>query len=245
MESKKIENLVNDLNKTIKDINLIMDGMTYEERINNKPESLVKLSIQKNDIFNSLILISKENPISKDLLKYVNQIDMKFLIQNGLQFRLEGISVSKLNENHIQPILNVFKIRLDIQLFNRPILRSLRKDLIYQDLFDLKGKYPLSISDINNIESIYTLIIRFKLLKEISKIGKELFPKNYDSSSFESFYNDYVFDNIEFKNIFNQIYNHLEQADLNRYKQSVAEKADGYELKMRVSIWENLMKSKK
>lgn len=225
MESRKIEDLIDDLNKIISEINKIMDGLSYEERIKKKPESLLKLSLKKKDILSRIIELSETNPISKDLLKYVNQGDMKFLIQNGLQLKKEVIFTGKLNENHIEPILTNFKLGLDIPLFNSDILESLEKGLINQDLFDLKGKYPLSISDINNIDTIYQLIIRFKLLKEISIIAKKLFPKIYDSYSFESYCDNYIFENIEFKNIFNEIYTHLKQADLDRYEELESEKA--------------------
>jgi hypothetical protein len=220
---KTAKELIEELQKTTKEINFLMTNLSIEERVKNKPESLIVLSTKKKNLLKALVEFSNKKPISKDLVKGIASNDLKTMINNGLMIETE-LQILKLSENDIEPIMNHFKSNFDISLFMEEILLSLKNNEIYQDIFDLKGKYPLSIDELRDIDSLYELIIRFKLIKEISKSVNILFPKIYDPNLYEAFFYKHIIQNTVFEEIFDVIYNDIKKEDSERYEKTKSEK---------------------
>ena len=93
------------------------------------------------------------------------------------------------------------------------IVESFLDNTIYQDLYDFRGSQKVLIDDLKDPNKMYELIIKFKFKLQIESIAKELFPKIFDKSKFDAFFDEVIFKNEMILNVYNKILSKVKRED--------------------------------
>ena len=213
----KIKSLIEELNETLKEISLLISQLSIEERTSNKPQELIELVGKKKKIELKLISISLKNPIPKTVLHLMHTTISSHLIKEGLQIEVEKVNYT-FNDEQIQVIIEKFNDVFDTNLVIEEIIKSLKNNTIYQDILDLRGSYVMSIDDISDLSTVYKLIIKFKIRAKFIAITRELFPKLFDITKFDHFFEDHLHSNKSITEISKSIYEVVESRDRPRIK---------------------------